>query len=155
VKRPHRAAGFTLIELMVALAIMAILAGVAAPAMRELIAAQRVRTMASDFHLALMKTRSEALKRNVSVTLVATGGNWATGWSILDPEAPTGPAIDVRAGNADVAVTATQTQVVYRGSGRIAAAPTAFVFASTSSAETRCVSIDAAGRPYAVKGATC
>ena len=72
--------GFTLIELMVVMSILAVLASLAAPSMSKLIATQRLRSAAGDMHLALVKARSEAVKRNKDVTISAQGGSWAAGW---------------------------------------------------------------------------
>ncbi|MBX3658659.1 MAG: GspH/FimT family pseudopilin [Ramlibacter sp.] len=149
-------AGFTLLELMVAVAIVALMVSLAGPGMSGLVAAQRVRTMASDFHQELVRTRSEAIKRNVNVTLSPMGSNWGAGWSILDPVTPSGPVLDTRAGSPGVSVSTTLTQVVYRASGRITAvASPTFVFSSPSTSEVRCVAIDPSGRPYAKRGASC
>ncbi|MGE3349748.1 MAG: GspH/FimT family pseudopilin [Ramlibacter sp.] len=150
------ASGFTLLELMVAVAIVALLVSLAGPGMSGLVAAQRVRTMAADFHRELLRTRSEAIKRNVSVTLSPLGSDWAAGWSILDPLTPSGPVLDTRAGSSGVSVSTTLDQVVYRASGRITAvASPTFVFSSPSTSETRCVAIDPSGRPYAKRGSSC
>ena len=155
---PSYQSGFTLVELMVTIAILAILTALAAPAMGDFISGQRVRTLASDFNMVLIKTRSEAIKRNRSVTLNANSQGWNSGWTIADPANPDGAALATHTVSSTGAavVTASLTQLVYTGSGRITAAtaPT-FVFSSSSTREVRCVSVDPSGRPYTIKAATC
>src|ERR1700712_3687111 len=82
----RNAAGFTLIELMVTVSIVAILALIAGPSLSGLIATQRIKAVAADLYVALSKARSEALKRNVNVTLSPkTANTWQAGWEIRDP----------------------------------------------------------------------
>jgi type IV fimbrial biogenesis protein FimT len=145
--------GFTLIELMVVISILAVLASLAAPSMSKLIATQRLRSAAGDMHLALVKARSEAVKRNKDVTISPEGGNWAAGWSILDPEG--GAALDVRGPTSSVTVTTSATSVIYRATGRASAAVPKIVFSSPSTDVERCVSADPSGRPYVKEGSEC
>lgn len=154
-----RQQGFTLIELMVVVAVLAILAALAGPGMGNLIATQRVRSAASDLHLAMVRTRTEAIKRNTSVTLSPLGGNWSTGWSIVDPENPGGPPLHTGSNPAGVSIATTIAQVVYGPSGRITAGITGsadgFLVTAASSSTARCVSADPSGRPYAKEAETC
>jgi type IV fimbrial biogenesis protein FimT len=84
-------AGFTLIELMMAIAVMAILLMVAAPGLRDLTMNVRLTGQANDLLTDLMFARSEATKRDVRVTVCArkvntttcTNGNqWDNGWMV-------------------------------------------------------------------------
>ncbi len=83
--RPSAEAGFTLIELMVALAVLAIIAAIAVPAMQGLIAANRLSGASTELVTALQVARSEAIRRNAPVTVCgsADGASCAntTDWS--------------------------------------------------------------------------
>ena len=73
--------GFTAIELMIVVAIMAILAALAGPSFTPLIERWRVRDAAETLTATLYLARSEAIKRSGGITIDATGG-WNTGWKI-------------------------------------------------------------------------
>ena len=91
-----RARGFTLPELLAGVAIMAILAAVAAPSMSEMVASQRVKSASGDVFTDLLRTRSEAIKRNRTVTLAPkTAGSWAGGWTIAHPVTAIDPVTPV------------------------------------------------------------
>jgi prepilin-type N-terminal cleavage/methylation domain-containing protein len=73
--------GFTLIELMVAIAILGILVTLAAPSFNAFIDKYRVKRAADTVSAFLINAKSEAVKRNQPVTAVAGGGggNWCVG----------------------------------------------------------------------------
>ncbi len=80
------ASGFTLVELMIGLVLLAILLGVGVPAFRSFILDQRLRAASNDLNIALITARSEAVKRNRAVSVVALDDDWAAGWVIPSPE---------------------------------------------------------------------
>lgn len=98
-----RRSGFTLIELMVALAVLAILATIGIPSFQNLLAENRVSSAANNLQLALQLARSTAASRNYEdgdfVTVCASSdgtectGTWTDGWIIRDPRAPDGPIL--------------------------------------------------------------
>src|SRR5687768_6824004 len=65
----HRGRGFTLTELVVTVGIAGVLLALGAPALSEMMAAQRVKTATVDFYTSLAYARSEAIKRNAVVTV--------------------------------------------------------------------------------------
>lgn len=73
--------GFTLIELIVAMAVLGILAAVAAPAIGEYLATQRLKGAAEELQTDLQFARMESVQRNapVTVTLASTGYTIAQG----------------------------------------------------------------------------
>jgi type IV fimbrial biogenesis protein FimT len=89
--QPEYSSGFTLIELMVTIAIAGILLGVAIPSFTDTIASNRLTTTTNELVTALNLARSEAIKRGVRVTLCKSAngssctnsGNWLQGWIIF------------------------------------------------------------------------
>lgn len=96
--------GFTLLELMVVLAVLGILVGYALPAYQKMVRSNRLSAQANSFLLALYMTRSEAVRRSSTVTLCAantsytdcatgaSGTSWAQGWIVFVPASSGAPS---------------------------------------------------------------
>ena len=78
--------GVTLIELMVAVSVLALLAALAAPSFNPLIERWRVRGTLEDLQTTLYHARSEAIQRGGGVTITATDNDWANGWTVTAPD---------------------------------------------------------------------
>lgn len=80
---PVKSQGFTLIELMVVIALIAIIAGLAAPDFQRMIARQKLNVTASDLLVSAMQARSEAIKNNrQAIVQPLESTNWNRGWRI-------------------------------------------------------------------------
>ncbi len=89
--------GFTLVELVVVVAVLVILLAVAGPAMSEFTANNRLAAAKTSFSGALALARSEAAKRGGAVILhalgaAAAGNEYAEGWDIVSDDNGNGVA---------------------------------------------------------------
>lgn len=84
----NRQFGFTLIELIVTMALAVIVLTIGVPSFQDMLRTNRAATQTNEFTSAITLARSEAAKRNRNVVLCpstnqasCTGGtNWAAGW---------------------------------------------------------------------------
>lgn len=93
--RRHFSRGFTAIELMATVAILAVLAGLAAPSFNPIIERWRVRQVSEELQSTFYFARSEAIKRGGNVTILRSddGGGctavgtdtslWSCGWIVF------------------------------------------------------------------------
>lgn len=89
---PTDGSGFTILELMITVAVLAILMGIAVPSFNEMIRQNRLATQTNDLLTATAVARSEAVKRGARVTLCPANGNgsdcsgaatWSGGWLVI------------------------------------------------------------------------
>jgi type IV fimbrial biogenesis protein FimT len=87
--------GFTLVEMMVTLAVLGIILGIAAPSMQSFIRNTRLASGSEELLMSLMMAQSEAIKRGSSVTVCNTANptadspscsnssDWRSGWLVF------------------------------------------------------------------------
>jgi len=179
---PRRTHGFSLIELMVVIAIAAIISGLAAPSFTRMLNANRVQTAASALQGDMMYARTEAVKRGMWVSICPSANQstcdtssnaWQNGWivfydavgnGVFDSSADT--ILKVRAklpgGNTIAASPApTQNAIIFNREGfttNLGTSQVAFqLHTLTNDAKaTRCVLVTFGGSLSTVeKGSTC
>ena len=148
--RPSNA-GFTLIELMVTVALLVVVMSLAAPSFQSLLETQRMRAAAFDLMADLTLARNEALKRGsitTPVTLRPASGDaahWESGWSVM-----VGTEVVTRKNPVGNGVTFTgPLSVTFDRNGRVSSTSTVarFALANSSATRNRCISLDPSGRP--------
>ena len=109
IRLARRARGFTMLELMITVALAGILSAIAGPGMLDFIRSNRLSTAARQLDADLLVARREAIKRNNRV-LVCPVGNvagkcgsgttaWAQGWLVCYDVDQSGDCDDATAGN--------------------------------------------------------
>jgi prepilin-type N-terminal cleavage/methylation domain-containing protein len=166
--------GMTLVELVVAVAVIIVLLAIGIPAVKEMTQSNRLSTEANKMLSSLLLTRSEAVKRQVDVGICLStngpaeadvgctnngtdpyriifadndeNGNWGAGDVLLRVEdsASGGRSWDV-INNADYDPPTAQS-IVFAPSG-MPNEGKAFMLRLTDSSKTKCVLIEVSGRP--------
>lgn len=147
-------AGFTLVELVVTIAVVGILAAIATPSFSAMIANSKAKGIATDLYFDLAKTRSEAVKRNMDVTLSPSDDGWKKGWTIYPSNQEDNVLEDHSISGANVSVSGPGS-VKYNSSGRIGGSVSFEIEATVGSASANaCVTVSLSGLPN-VKNSAC
>ncbi|MEO5695696.1 MAG: GspH/FimT family pseudopilin [Burkholderiaceae bacterium] len=149
--KAQRARGFTLIEMLTVVSVLAVVAAIAAPGMRSFAAGQRVKALAYDITADLLLARSEALKRNINVSITpVTGTNWASGWTV---DAGAVNISSRNAANESLTFTGAPASITFGVNGRVVAPTdplgvrmTVESDAATNDFSKRCIELDLSGR---------
>lgn len=97
------ARGFTLLELMTAITVMAVLLGIGVPAFTSIIRNSQIAAESSNLLSALTLARSEAMKRGVRVSVCAAtddleacagAADWSNGWIVFEDDFGTAGVVD-------------------------------------------------------------
>lgn len=169
-------AGFTLVELMVVIAVIGVVAALAAPTFSSVANSVRLTTSLNALLSSLMLTRSEAIKRNSRAVVCksatgsacASSGGWEQGWIVFH-DANNNAALDADEsvisrqqalpglvhlrGNAPVVsyVSYTSTGAAGYTSGAFQAGTLTVCIQSESSGDARQLVISSSGRPRTVR----
>lgn len=158
----RRLRGFTLIELMIVIFILAILTGLSVPLFTQFTRNQRIKSATSELTYALTLARGEALKRNVDVVVEPDpdGDEWELGWTVTTTDldgnelvllSHAAPAYDDDGDRVAYLSITGPDDVTFTGVGRLATAVGAFEIESadgpSDGARTRCVTLDLSGLP--------
>ncbi|MDH3513266.1 MAG: GspH/FimT family pseudopilin [Gammaproteobacteria bacterium] len=153
--------GFTLVELIVAMTIAAILMAIAAPAMQKFVSSNRLTSQVNDLMGDINLARSEAIKRavrtGVCVTAVdgttcAAGGNWANGWMVyFDNSGAKQPIKFHERLTGNNTLTSPGDEIIYFENGLISSGAGRFTLTDTNITGQRFVCVGATGRPSLIK----
>ncbi len=147
--------GFTLIELLVTLSVGGILLALAVPSFTTFVQNGRLTAQANSLVMSLDYARSEAIKRDVAVSVCATDVNgttcngsatWTTGWTVQDPSSAT-PLQTVPAITSNVTLTAQQAgPITFNPNGTAGAAASFTACDNRGGAYAQDIELSASGR---------
>ena len=146
---PTRERGVAIVEMTFVMIVVAVLAAVSVPSVVNFLVAERLRSAGTDLVASLQVARTEAMRRNGSVTVRPVADGWTTGWVV----APAlGDPIERRnALGKRVVVARAPAAVVFGPNGRLDRDGVAlFQFSdaeATPGISPRCVIVDASGDP--------
>lgn len=157
--------GFTLVELMITLSLVAIMAAMAVPSFTGFIANNRLAAQANELVASLNLARSESIKRNTRVTVCPTstgtgcGGTWGQGWLVfVDAGNPgvvdVGDAI-LRVGDAvsaDMGLTTTASPVMFQSIGLTTQSTFTLTATNCTGNNVRLIDVAPSGRVATTKG---
>jgi type IV fimbrial biogenesis protein FimT len=147
--------GFTIIELMITLALAGVVLAIAIPSYNNTVKNNCLTTDTNSLITSIQLTRSEAIKRRQDVSIIAKGGNWATGWTVQDLAATVIQDVSLSCDATTVIEQGGDTTLVYNDNGFIDA-PAAFQICDDRSAEMgRKISINMVGRPTTDRNFVC
>lgn len=155
----RRSQGFSLIEVVVATAILGVVLAMGVPALQEFLVNARIRGVTTELREGLQAARMEAIRRNSTVSIVSNGAGWEIrlGGLVSGAVVPgtllrskTGGAKDlalayafVSEAGASTALSASSSKVLsFRSDGRTDAATTAAGYFSISSTEANSCQAD-------------
>lgn len=173
--RPRVLRGFTLVELMVTIAIAAILLGIAVPSFDGVMLSMKLTSYANNLVASTLLARSEAIKRNAVVSLCVSSdgsscrtGGWEQGWIVMcntsgdntscDPAGPNTMVIHHQPAVSSgwkITESSTITSVSFQPTGTGATSAMLTVCRATPNvgSQERVVRISASGRPSVTKTA--
>lgn len=144
--------GFTLIELMVTLAVLAIVLSMAAPSFSSMLQDNRASALGSELQGALQFARSEAVKRRQSVVICRSnaagsscenGTDWSGGWLVRQVS---GQVIKVWDSTSGLAIVGPNAGMSFLGSGMASSASSFSVKpGSCSGKQRRQIAVSATG----------
>lgn len=163
-REASHSSGFTLIELMVAIALLAILISLAVPSFTSMIKRNRVDAAASSLAVGLATARSEAVKRGVNVSICkssdgstcATSGDWSTGW-VIYVTAGTPIKVFDAAGSSVTMVgdNNVQSAIIFSPTGQTTLTADGNITVCIAGVTAKVVTVSASGRARVNGGATC
>jgi len=138
--------GFTLIELMVTIALLAIIISLAVPSFSSIIRDNRIYSLSQELRGTLQQARSEAVKRNEPITVCRSnatatdcddGTAWQAGWLIKVGSGKSAEILASFQAAQGVAITGPNAGLMFRKNGMSSAGSTSWSVTSSGCTGTQ------------------
>jgi len=166
--------GFTLVELLVGMAVLAVLAMIAGPSFSSWLQNVQIRTAAEAIQNGVHLARAEAVRRNTQVifqltssldntcALSTTGTNWVVSLDSAAAQCAAAPSADLAApvapriiqkragtdGSSNAVIAASQSNIIFNGLGRVTPVPAGTININISNPNGgACAGLAGAGGP--------
>jgi len=173
-RAPRAQRGLTMIELLVTMTVLGLLAMVAVPSFNEAILSNKLSSFSNTFMASAQLARSEAIKRNASMTMCrsadgtscASSGGWQQGWIVFNDRNGDGDidsdetrVLHQQSIGSEYLFTGDQYTLVFRATGLASTSASLKLCKATPSpgSQERTLSVSATGRVSAdvTKTGTC
>lgn len=139
--------GFTLIELMVTIAVLAIIVGMAAPSVSTQLANQRTKSTAATLENALKEARAESMIQRQNITVAADASGNITIKDAANHE--------IRSYKINAKNSVTASSVIFEPTKRVTAAVTYTICDQNKSADARQIIVNKLGNITSQLGGSC
>lgn len=112
----NKSQGFTIIELMVAIAVAGVLLSVAVPSFQNIARNNAVRAATNDLIATINLARQQSMSMRSEVSITPATGGWSNGWNIDFAEDAAGEDATY-SGRDGVSVTSAATELAFRARG--------------------------------------
>lgn len=159
--------GFTLLELLITVAVLAIVLAIGVPSFADMIRNNRLASESNELVTSITLARSEALKRGIPVSVCPRSGatcadstDWSNGWLVFtDDLAPTGALnaptdavlLSSSANDSGVSITSDKKSVTYTSTGARTKTQWTVTKSGCKGKNKRLISVELTGRVSLVK----
>ena len=144
--------GFTIIELMITMMVLGVVVTLSIPSFNDFVLKSRVNSTATDIQMSLLLARSEAVKRNTTVSITPVDSTaWINGWKVtyVDGSGTTRTLKTQAAYTGAMTVTGPAAAVAYGRDGRLTGTNVTLTVnvPGNTNVTARTVAVDVGGRP--------
>ena len=137
--------GFTLVELMVTVAVAAILLAIAMPSLERISNNNALKSTTRDLVSTINTARSQSLSSRTNVLVEPTGGSWSNGWSITYDSAAAESSQDFKPPNG-VTISNSGGSLTFLSRGNLQGGPTTFTVCHNKLSTGRTISVSFLGK---------